>query len=75
MDIQMPKMGGYEAARQIRKFNKQVVIIAQTAFGLFGDKEKAIQAGCNDYLAKPINKAEFIKLIYKYFDNTCSLNQ
>ena len=40
MDIQMPKLNGYEATQQIRQFNKKVVIIAQTAFGLTGDKEK-----------------------------------
>ena len=67
MDIRMPEMGGYEAARQIRKFNKEVVIIAQTAHGLYGDREKAIEAGCNDYIAKPINKAELFLLIQKYF--------
>jgi len=67
MDIQMPVMNGYEAVRQIRQFNKDVVIIAQTAFGLSGDREKAIEAGCNDYIAKPINKIEFLALIQKYF--------
>jgi len=67
MDIRMPDMGGYEATRQIRKFNKEVVIIAQTAYGLSGDCEKAIEAGCNDYISKPINKAELLLLIQKYF--------
>jgi len=67
MDIQMPEMNGYEATRQIRQFNKNVVIIAQTAFGLSGDRENAIKAGCNDYIAKPINKAELLTLIQKYF--------
>ena len=69
MDSQMPGMGGYEATRQIRNFNKEVVIIAQTAYGLSGDREKAIEAGCNDYIAKPINKAELLLLIQKYFGN------
>jgi len=67
MDIQMPVMNGYEATRQIREFNKGSVIIAQTAFGLTGDREKVIEAGCNDYIAKPIKKAELQKLIFKYF--------
>ncbi len=67
MDIQMPKMGGYEATRQIRNFNKNVIIIAQTAFVLSGDRHKAIEAGCNDYIAKPINKDELLMLIQKYF--------
>jgi hypothetical protein len=67
MDINMPEMSGYEATRQIREFNKKVVIIAQTAFGLSGDSEKAIDAGCNDYIAKPIKKEELLTLIHKYF--------
>ncbi|MEI6137716.1 MAG: response regulator [Mariniphaga sp.] len=66
MDIQMPAMGGYEATRQIRQFNKEVVIIAQTAFGLSGDKEKALAAGCTDYIAKPINKLLLLELIQKH---------
>lgn len=68
MDIQMPVMGGYEAARRIREFNKDVVIIAQTAYGLSGDREKAIAAGCNDYIAKPIIKDELLALIKKHFN-------
>jgi len=67
MDIQMPGMNGYEATRQIRQLNKDVVIIAQTAYGLSGDREKAIEAGCNDYIAKPIKNAELRRLIEKYF--------
>jgi CheY-like chemotaxis protein len=67
MDIQMPEMGGYEATRRIREFNKEIVIIAQTAFGLSGDREKAIEAGCNDYISKPISIAELLGLIENYF--------
>jgi len=67
MDIKMPDMNGYEATRQIRQFNNDVVIIAQTAFGLSGDREKAITAGCNDYITKPINKDQLLSLIQKYF--------
>jgi len=67
MDIQMPYLNGHEATRQIRQFNKDVIIIAQTAFGLSGDREKAIEAGCNDYISKPINKDELLSLIQKHF--------
>jgi len=67
MDIQMPEMGGYEATRHIRQFNKKVVIIAQTAYGLSGDRSKAIEAGCNDYISKPINIAELTAKIQLYF--------
>jgi PAS domain S-box-containing protein len=67
MDIKMPEMDGYEATRQIREFNTDVVIIAQTAFALAGDKEKAIAAGCNDYISKPIDQALLIALMKKHF--------
>ena len=67
MDIKMPGMDGFEATRQIRHFNSNVVIIAQTAYAQTGDRHKAEEAGCNDYIAKPILKAELISLIKKYF--------
>ena len=67
MDIKMPLMNGYEATRLVRQFNKEVVIVAQTAYGLSGDREKAIGAGCNDYLSKPLKMAELRYLLYKYF--------
>lgn len=67
MDIGLPIMDGYEATRQIREFDKQVIIIAQTAYGLANDREKALQSGCNDYISKPINKDELFRLINKYF--------
>ena len=67
MDIQLPVMNGYEATRQIREFNTEVVIIAQTAFALIGDKEKALDAGCDDYISKPINADELLKLVMNYF--------
>jgi PAS domain S-box-containing protein len=60
MDIKMPLMSGHQATREIRKFNKEVIIIAQTAYALEGDKEKALLAGCNDYISKPINSANLI---------------
>ncbi len=69
MDIQLPEMNGYEATRQIRRFNKDVIIIAQTAFGLSGDREKAMAAGCNDFITKPINKIELQAFLRKYFKN------
>ena len=67
MDIQMPIINGYEATKQIREFNTEVIIIAQTAYGLSGDMEKSLKAGCNDYIAKPINKMELQMMIQKYF--------
>ncbi|WP_320019165.1 PAS domain S-box protein [Labilibaculum manganireducens] len=67
MDIQIPDMNGYEAAREIREFNKEVIIIAQTAFALEGDKEKAIGSGCNNYISKPINPNILLSLVQSYF--------
>jgi CheY-like chemotaxis protein len=68
MDIRMPNMDGNEATRQIRQFNKDVIIIAQTAYAFTGDKEKSIEAGCNDYISKPINKTLLYELIRKYIN-------
>ena len=68
MDIQLPGMDGYEATRQIRKLNQEVIIIAQTALGLKGEREKALAAGCNDYLSKPISVSQFTELIRIYFE-------
>ncbi|MEI6888190.1 MAG: PAS domain S-box protein, partial [Bacteroidota bacterium] len=67
MDINMPEMDGYEATRQIRRFNKNVIIIAQTAYALNSDRQMAIDSGCNDYISKPIDKDELQGLIRKYF--------
>ncbi|WP_319478829.1 ATP-binding protein [uncultured Draconibacterium sp.] len=69
MDIQMPGINGLEATRQIREFNKEIVIIAQTAFALNGDRGKSIEAGCNDYISKPINRANLNNMINNYFRN------
>ena len=68
MDIKMPGMDGIEATKQIREFNKSVIIIAQTAFAYLADKEKVINAGCNDYLTKPVKNMELKSLINKYFN-------
>lgn len=67
MDIQMPEIDGYQATKQIRQFDNNVIIIAQTAFALSGDRDKAIKSGCNDYIAKPINHAHLNELLKKYF--------
>lgn len=69
MDIQMPVVNGYEATRKIRELNKDVIIVAQTAFAQLGDREKAIEAGCNDYIAKPIQKHELVSIIRKLLQN------
>ena len=69
MDIKMPEMDGYEATRQIRQFNKDVIIIAQTAYAFSGDRENAIEAGCNDYISKPFKNTLLKELINKHSIN------
>lgn len=74
MDINMPEMDGYETTRAIRKFNKDIKIIAQTAYALSGDRDKAIEAGCDDYISKPINKND-LQTILKKVISTASNNR
>lgn len=69
MDIRLPEMDGFEATRLIRTFNKEVVIIAQTAYGLSCDRKKSINAGCNGHISKPISKDDLRELIHKYFND------
>ena len=66
MDIEMSEMDGYEATRQIRQFNKEVIIIAQTAFGQISDRENALESGFNDYIAKPLSVNSLVSLIRKH---------
>ena len=66
MDIQMPIMGGYEATEQIRKLSKTIPIIALTAAASSEDKARAIAAGMNDHLAKPIEPKKLYAILEKY---------
>lgn len=66
MDIKMPLLDGLSATKLIRDFNKDIPIIAQTAFALERDKNEALAAGCTDYLSKPINKNKLISLLKQY---------
>jgi CheY-like chemotaxis protein len=64
MDIQLPVMDGYQSTEEIRKIRKDVIIIAQTAYGLLGDREKFSDSGFDDYIIKPIMSQALIdKLI------------
>lgn len=66
MDLKMPVMNGYEATEKIREFNKNLPVVAQTAYALQGDKKKALAAGCDDYITKPITAEDLLKCIWKY---------
>ena len=64
MDIQMPILDGLSATRKIRtEFNKQPVIIAMTANAMVEDKEECLSAGMNDYVSKPINMEELVRVL------------
>ncbi len=63
MDIKMPVMDGYDATKIIRKTNKEVLIIAQTAYAQSKDRKLSKEAGCNDYISKPIDKDVLINMI------------
>lgn len=69
MDIQMPILDGYETTKRIKQFKKNVPIIAQTAYALPQDSVKCFDAGCDDYIAKPISLNEFLKKLDKYLSN------
>jgi len=66
MDIKMPIMDGYEATINIRKHNKTVPIIAITAYAMEEDENKAMKAGCNHYLSKPVSKQNLYDTILNY---------
>ncbi|HPC37706.1 MAG TPA: response regulator [Exilispira sp.] len=68
LDIQLPNMDGYEVAKRIRNFEKHIntPIVAVTSYAMPGDREKALEAGCNGYIEKPINPDTFIMEIEKF---------
>lgn len=66
MDIQLPGMDGYAAIREIKKINKNVPIIAQTAHSLSYDEEKALLSGCDDFITKPISEKVLISKVAQF---------
>jgi CheY-like chemotaxis protein len=67
MDIQMPGMNGYGATRWLRQHGWEGPIVALTAHALVGDREKCLEAGCNDYIAKPITGSGLRNALLRYF--------
>jgi PAS domain S-box-containing protein len=66
MDIRLPDIDGYEATRQIRKLKTDLKIIAQTAYASHDEREKALDAGCNDYISKPTKKEVLLNMLNKH---------
>ena len=68
MDIQLPGMDGLEATRSIRDDAslKDLPVIALTSYAMQGDQDKALEAGCNGYVSKPIDTRHFLKMIDQY---------
>ncbi len=80
MDVQMPEMDGIEATKAIRDpqsrvLNRQVIIVAMTAHAMQGDREKCVQAGMDDYLAKPIERPALIAVLSKWLKPKGELDQ
>jgi CheY-like chemotaxis protein len=65
MDIKMPVMDGLAATRKIREFRKDLPIVGISAFAMTGDKEKALEAGCDEYIFKPIKSDLLLSVINK----------
>ncbi|MBN2520882.1 MAG: PAS domain S-box protein [Bacteroidales bacterium] len=68
MDIEMPEVNGHEATKQIKMLNKNIPIIAQTAFAMSPERDKSLKAGCDDFISKPIKIPQLINKIHKYLN-------
>jgi signal transduction histidine kinase len=66
MDIKLPGLDGYSATKAIHSFRPEIPIIALTAYALYGESEKAMEAGCNDYLAKPVKGEDLLAVMRKF---------
>jgi signal transduction histidine kinase/ActR/RegA family two-component response regulator len=72
MDIQMPVMDGYECTRRIKEINSDITVIAQTAYALPQDSYKCFEAGCDDYIAKPISLNQLLEKVNKHLSKVKS---
>jgi two-component system, sensor histidine kinase len=74
MDMMMPNMNGYEATRALRHMGVEVPIVAVTANAMRGDREKCLDAGCDDYISKPITNEKLEEVLCKYLEQHNSDN-
>ena len=68
MDIKMPVMDGMEATKQIKQLRPELPVIAQTAFAFSSERDEILDGGCNDYISKPIQKSDLLRIIEKYIN-------
>ena len=66
LDIKMPGMDGIECLKEIRRLKEDVIVIAQTAYALYGDRERFLAEGFDDYLAKPIPRKDLTVVMEKF---------
>jgi len=66
MDLQLPIINGLDATREIKQHKNEIPVIAQTAYAMTEDRQKAINAGCDDYIAKPMKRQHLLDLIEKH---------
>jgi CheY-like chemotaxis protein len=66
MDIQLPDDSGLNLTKKLKRLNPDLIIIAETAFAMLGDAHKCKEAGCDDYLSKPISAAKLLEVMGKY---------
>ena len=69
MDLRMPVLNGIEATKIIRESNPDIPVIALTAYAFADDREKSLEAGCNDYLSKPVKLEELGDTLSRYLNS------
>lgn len=66
MDIKLPDLDGMDATREIKKLNAEVPVVAQTAYAMKRERDRCIEAGCDDYISKPFDPETLMNVVKKY---------